>query len=271
MTTSTLIETRLENGVMVITINRPEKRNALNPEMIVRLADAWQEFRESRAARVAVLTGAGSQQFCAGADLKSLEPLVSGHKPPQDTWDERVLADPRMIYKAVLYGVEMDKPVIAALNGDALGGGAELMLATHLRVAAAGSHIGLPEARWSTVPAGGGMMRLPRQIPFAQAMELLLTADPIAVETAQAMGLINRVVPAERVLEEALALAARVAENGPLALAAILQVTRRTAALGLDEAQKLEAEIIKPVFTSKDIVEGMTAFAEKRKPDYQGE
>jgi len=271
MTTTKLIDTRIENGVMLITINRPEKRNALNPEMIVRLADAWQQFRESRHARVAVLTGAGSQQFCAGADLKLLEPLVSGHRAPQDDWDERVLADPRMIYKAVLYGVEMDKPVIAALNGDALGGGAELMLATHLRVAAAGSKIGLPEARWSTVPAGGGMVRLPRQIPFAQAMELLLTADSISVEAAHTMGLINRVVAREQVLDEALALARRVAENGPLALAAILEVTRRTATLDLEEAQKLEGEIIKPVFTSKDIVEGMSAFAEKRKPNYQGE
>src|SRR5690606_11188473 len=98
----------------------------------------------------------------------------------------------------------------------ALGGGAELMLASHLRVAAAGSKIGLPEARWSTVPAGGGMVQLPRQIHFAQAMELLLTGDPISAERAQELGLINRVVPAERVLEEALALAARIAENGPL-------------------------------------------------------
>ncbi|MCK9505767.1 MAG: enoyl-CoA hydratase-related protein [Porticoccaceae bacterium] len=270
MTTPTLIKTTQENGVMVITINRPEKRNALNAEMIVRLADAWQIFRESRELRVAVLTGAGNQQFCAGADLKSLEPLVTGHRPPQDSWDEQILADPRMIYKAVLYGVDMDKPVIAALNGDALGGGAELMLTTHLRVAAAGSQIGLPAARWATVSAGGGMVQLPRQVSFAHAMELLLTADPISAEKAQAIGLVNRVVPAERVLEEAQALAVRVAENGPVALAAALNVVRSTATLSVVEAQKLEAELIKPVFASKDILEGMKAFAEKRKPNYQG-
>jgi enoyl-CoA hydratase len=271
MNAEALVVTELKDGIFTVRLNRPEKRNAVNAEMMVRLARAWQEFRETRGARVAIITGSGSQQFCAGADLKSLEPLIAGHRAPADEWDRAVMADPQMIHKSVLYGVELDKPVICALNGDAFGGGAEMMLATHLRVAAEGIRIGLPEPKWATLPAGGGMVCLPRQIPYAHAMEMLLTGDPIPVERALALGLVNRIVPREQVMNEALKLARSIADNGPLAIQTILAISRRTLSMSIPEAHHVEAELIKPVFASKDSREGLAAFVEKRKPHYRGE
>ena len=261
----------INDGIMIVTLNRPEKRNAINPEMMVRLAQAWQEFRETREARVAILTGTGSQQFCAGADLKLLEPLIAGHRPPADHWDEEVLADPRMVHKSVLYGVELNKPVICALNGDAFGGGAEIMLATHLRIAAEGIRIGFPESKWAAVPGGGGMVSLCRQIPYIQALELLLTGDPIPVARALELGLVNKIVPRDQVMDEALSLARRIADNGPIAISTILETVRRTATLSIEDAINIESELMKPVFSSKDGKEGLAAFIEKRKPRYTGE
>jgi enoyl-CoA hydratase len=259
------------DGIAVFTLDCPAKRNAATPEIMVRLSDAWREFRARREWRVAIVTGTGDQAFCAGADLKRSIPLSSGAALPENDWEKRLVAERSCLTDWTLYDFELDKPVICALNGDALGGGCELMLASDLRVAAEGVSIGLVEPRRGLVPGGGGVQRLPRQIPRALALELLLTAEPIAAERALALGLLNRVVPRASLMDEAFALARRVAANGPLALEAIKRILRATEALPIDAALRAGQELLAPVFASRDAEEGRRAFVEKRTPVWRGE
>src|SRR5262245_14260709 len=258
-------------AIVVFTLDCPAQRNAATPEIMVRLSEAWREFRTRRDWRVAIVTGTGERAFCAGADLKRSLPLSTGAVQAENEWERRLLADRRCYTDWTLFDFELDKPVISALNGDALGGGCELMLASDLRIAAAGVNIGLVEPRRGLVPGGGGVQRLPRQIPRALALELLLTAEPIAAERALALGLLNRVVPRERLMDEALALAQRVAANGPLALAAIKRTLRLTEALPIDAALREGTALLAPVFASSDAEEGRRAFVEKRAPVWRGD
>jgi enoyl-CoA hydratase len=263
------IDTR--DGIALFTLDCPAQRNAATPEIMVSLSEAWREFRSRRDWRVAIVTGTGEHAFCAGADLKRSLPLSSGMVEPQTEWEKRLVAERRYLTDWTLFDFELDKPVISALNGDALGGGCELMLATDLRVAAAGVKIGLVEPRRGLVPGGGGVQRLPRQIPRALALELLLTAEPIPAERALALGLLNRVVPRERLLDEAFALARSVAANAPLALAAIKRTLRATEVLPIDAALREGLALLTPVFGSADAEEGRRAFVEKRAPVWRGE
>ena len=258
------------DGVAVVTMNRPEKRNALSPEMLVRLADAWRDLRNDATVRVAVLTGAGEKAFCAGADLGRLIPLLTRQRPPDDEWDERLLADRSAFADGLLRGFVLDKPVIAAIQGDALAGGTELVLATDMRIAADGCTLGLTEVARGLIPGAGGVSRLPRQLPRCKAMEILLTGEPIAVTEAWRIGLVNEVVPREHVLPRALAVAARIAGNGPLAVAAVKEAVRRSDGCSLEEALAIESEVGSKVFSSKDAVEGPLAFMEKRAPVFTG-
>jgi enoyl-CoA hydratase len=257
-------------GIAYLTMNRPEKRNALSPEMVVQLAEAWTDFREDGKARVAILTGAGSTAFCAGADLGRLIPLITGARQAEDDWDKRLLAEPSITQVALLRGFELYKPVIAAINGYALAGGTEIVQVTDLRLAVPHAEFGLSEVKRGLLPAGGSTVRLARQIPHCKAMEILLTGRPMPAEEAHRIGLINEIVPADRLLSRAEEVAREIAENGPLAVQSCKESLLRTSGLSLEEAFKIEGEFARRVFSSEDAIEGPLAFIEKRKPVFKG-
>jgi len=258
-------------GVLTLTMNRPAARNALSPQMLVRLATAWHEFRDTADLRVAILTGAGDDDFCAGGDLKLTMPLLTGARQPEDEWDQRLMGDLTLFTDAILRGIALYKPVIAAVNGNALGGGTEMTNACDLRVAAEHAVFGTPEAKVGLLPGGGSISRLPRQIPYAKAMEILLLGEPFSAQDALAMGLVNYVVPRDRLMARARELAERLAENGPLAVRKIKEGVLRTSGLPLDQALRIEDEVSAAVMLSKDAREGPRAFKEKRKPRFTGE
>lgn len=260
----------VRDGIAVLIMNRPDKRNALSPEMLVRLARAWRQVRDEDSIRVAVLTGTGDKAFCAGADLGRLIPLMTRQRGPEDEWDEALLSDKAAFADGLLRGFVLDKPVVSAIQGDALAGGTELVLATDLRVAAEGVTVGLTEVARGLIPGGGGVSRLPRQVPRAKAMEILLLGQPMPVAEAWRIGLVNEVLAREKVLDRALELAGRIAGNGPLAVRAVKEAVRRSEGTSLEEALRIESEVGVPVFTSKDAIEGPLAFMEKRPPEFTG-
>jgi enoyl-CoA hydratase len=246
----------------VVTLNRPEAKNALSLPMLVGLADAWQEIDGDDDIRCAVLTGAGGS-FCSGMDLKSM----SG--PAAEEYRPRMEADPDLHWKALLRHYQLRKPLIAAVEGWAVAGGTEILQATDIRVAGAGAKFGVFEARRGLFPLGGSTVRLRRQIPFTVAMDLLLTAREVSAEEALAIGLIGRVVPDGTALDEALAIAEVICANGPLAVEAIKRSVRETEGIPEVEALKIELEIGMPIFATEDAAEGPRAFAEKRTPDFK--
>jgi enoyl-CoA hydratase len=259
-------------GIAVLTFNRPERRNAFTPELMVRLAEAWIDFRDDPSLRVAVLTGAGREAFSAGGDLGRLLPLLTGARQPDDDWDRRFMADAgRIMGTALLRPFDLYKPIVAAVNGFALAGGTELLQATDIRVASSDAWFGLSEVQRGLVPGGGSMVRLPRQMPWCKAMEILLTGDRIPARDALAFGFVNEVVEPERVLPRALEFAGRLAKNAPLALQAIKETAIRTSGLPLEEAFRLENALSAPVVRSRDAREGPRAFMEKREPVFTGE
>jgi enoyl-CoA hydratase len=260
----------VEDHVARLTINRPEARNALSPEVMVRLHDAWREVRDSDSIRAAVLTGTGDKAFCSGADLALTIPLVTGQRQIEDKWDERlleILASDRGFF---LTHRDTVKPVIAAINGHAIAGGMELVLGADIRVAVPGAKLGLQEVKWGLFPAGASTVRLPRQLPYAVAMELLLTGELITAEHAHAMGFVNHVVGPADLLPKAMSIARKIVENGPLAVCNIRRSVRECVGRIEAEALPVEAELAKIVASSADAIEGPKAFLEKRKPAFTG-
>lgn len=245
------------DGVGTITIDRPEKLNALTLAMYDELSDAFDEVRDDPAIGVAVLTGAGDRAFCVGADLNESIPALAEERFDISEWDGAHQKHSRLL-----------KPVIAAVNGLCLGGGFEIMLSTDLRIAADSARFGLPEPGVGVVPAGGTLARLTRQIPYPWAMELLLTGDPIDAATAERRGLINRVVPAEELLEEANALARRLLERSGSSLSVIKSATAQLAEMPLSAAFHAEALYGQRAFASPDAEEGLAAFSEGRAPRF---
>ena len=248
-----LLERR--DSVQIITINRPEARNAVDLATAQGIADAVDELDADDDLRVGVITGAGGT-FCSGMDLKA---YLRGERP--------VIGDRGF---AGITTTPPRKPLIAAGEGYALAGGVELLLACDLVVAAETSQFGIPEVKRGLIAGGGAAMLLPRRIPAAIALELLLTGDPIGATRAAALGLVNRVMPEGKALEGALELAAVIAANGPLAVAATKEIARRQADWTLEEGWRRQAEIYRPVFASQDAREGALAFAEKRPPVWRG-
>jgi len=258
------------NGVATVTMNRPEVRNAINPEMLCRLADAWQDVNDDPEVRVVILTGAGEEAFCAGADLDRLVRMMQGLRPPETEFDERIKNDVSLIYKGLLRNYDVFKPIIAAVKGFCVAGGLEILNCTDIRVVADDAQIGLAEVKWSLFPMGGSTVRLPRQIPFPLAMELMLTGERISAAEAYRIGLVNKVVPAAQVMAEARRYADIINANGPLAVQAVKRSA--LASLGVPTAKALEQEleIGIPVSMSEDAREGPKAFKEKRKPVFKG-
>jgi len=248
--------------VMIITINRPDARNAVNEEVCIGVGDALEEADQDRDIRAVILTGAGDKAFCAGADLKA---IMRG---------ERIIPEGREQWGLAGYaGHYISKPTIAAVNGAAIGGGTELALASDLVVAAETAWFGLPEVQRGLVAAAGGAFRLAAQLPMRVGLEMLLTGDPISAQRALDLNLINRVVPPAEVLEAAIELAERIAANAPLSV----QATKRIALghAGSDRPAdaplwELTAKESAGVSGSADAAEGPRAFAEKRAPVWQG-
>ncbi|RZQ63112.1 crotonase/enoyl-CoA hydratase family protein [Amycolatopsis suaedae] len=251
-----------DGPVLIVTMNRPEARNAITGEMMAIMTEAWDQVDRDRDIRCCVLTGAGGA-FCAGADLKSMARNSPGDAYERGSWD------PSRI-DGLLKGRRLTKPLIAAVEGVAIAGGTEILQATDIRVAGESARFGVSEARWGLFPMGGSAVRLPRQIPYTVAADLLLTGRHITAAEARDAGLIGHVVPDGTALERAMELAGLVAANGPLAVAAILRTIRETEGLPENEAFAIEAKLGAAVFTSDDAKEGPKAFAEKRKPDFQG-
>lgn len=256
--------------VAYLTFNRPEVHNSFNPETIVRLAEAWEEVNRNDAIRAAIVTGSGKVAFSAGADLGRLIPLFTGARKPDDEWDQKLLANRRFGDFALLRNYDVDKPIIAAINGFCIAGGMELIQATDIRIAAEHASFGLQEVKWAIVPAAGSLARLQRQIPYCKAMEILLTGNRIDAAEAWRIGLVNYVVPEAKLMEKAEEMAATIAANGPIAVRKIKEAVRRTSGRPLEEAFAIENECARDVMRSQDAREGPRAFMEKRKPVYQG-
>jgi enoyl-CoA hydratase len=253
MTNEVLVD--VTDGIMTVTLNRPEAKNAANKALAVGVAAAMDQLDGDASIRVAILTGAGGT-FCAGMDLKA---FVSGEMPVVEGRGFAGLteATPR-------------KPLIAAIEGYALAGGLELAISCDLIVAADNAKFGIPEVKRGLAAAAGGLMKLPKQIPSRVAMELAVTGDFITAQRAYELGLINQVVPAGTALEAARALAARIVANGPLAVAVSKQVVKESADWSAAEMWKKQQELVLPIFGSEDAMEGSIAFAEKRAPNWKG-
>jgi len=244
-----------------ITINRPERRNAIDAPTSRELLDAFNAFKENDELWVAVVTGAGDQAFSAGADLVAMAQSFSG-------------GGEGMRFDAPFGGITRDfecwKPIIAAINGYCLAGGLELALSCDIRIAADHATFGLPEPKRAIIPGAGGTQRLPRVTPRAFAMELLLTGDRFDAATALRFGLVSRVVPADQLMQTVEEVAAKILECGPLAVRAIKEAAIRGLEMPLVDGLKLESELVGRIFRSEDAREGPTAFAQKRKPEYKG-
>ena len=265
---------------LVVTMNRPEARNALSGEMLAGMSEAWDRVNEDRDIRVAVLTGAGGA-FCAGADLKVMTETHPGDSFRSDqeaaaAGDGDAVAASRTagiadgVIKPLLKGFRLTKPLIAAVEGAAVAGGTEILQATDIRVAGESARFGVSEVRWSLFPLGGSTVRLRRQVPYTLAADILLTGRHLRAPEAKEIGLIGHVVPDGQALERALEIAETICANGPVAVQAVLRALRETESLPEDEAMKVESRIGMEVFMSQDAKEGPRAFMEKRTPVFEG-
>jgi enoyl-CoA hydratase/carnithine racemase len=254
------VDVDIAGAVCTIVINRPERLNAMDAEHYQLLSQAWSRVRDDNAIRVAIVTGAGDKSFSAGADIKS---FLTGPTPYSEMW---LTQRDQLLNR----GLEVWKPVIAAVNGYCLGGGMTLMLATDIRVASENATFSVAEVKRGVIPGHGGTQRLLRQLPHAIAMEMLLTGDPIDAQTAARWGLVNQVVPRERLLETAMEYARRVAANAPLAVQAAKELALRGRDLDLASGLRLEQVMNRMLMATEDAREGPAAFAEKRAPNFQG-
>jgi len=249
------------DGVALITMNRPESMNALDAEHYALLSRRWETVRDDPKIRCALVTGAGDKAFCAGADLKR---VVSENAPLADNW----LTQKDQILNR---GLEVWKPVIAAVNGYCFGGGLCLLFATDIRIAVEGATFGLSEVKRGLVPGNGGSQRVLKQFPYAIAMEILLTGDRFGTDLAERWGLLNAVVPRDKLMATAYDYARRIAENAPLAVQGAKELAIRSLDMDLATGLRWESATNALLRTSKDAKEGTQAFAEKRKPAFRGE
>ncbi len=252
----------VDGQTAIVTMNRPEAKNALSLPMLVGMVDAWMEIDNNDDIRCAILTGAGGT-FCSGMDLKSM------NDPANAAYADRQAADPDLHWKALLRHYNVKKPLIAAVEGYAVAGGTEILQATDIRVAGESSIFGVFEARRGLFPLGGSTVRLRRQIPYTVAMELLLTGRAVPAQEAKDIGLIGHVVPDGTALDKAKEIAAASCANGPMADEAIKRSVQETEGMSEEDGLARELELGWPVFASEDAKEGPRAFAEKRPANFQ--
>jgi E-phenylitaconyl-CoA hydratase len=254
------IDVSVNDNIALITINRPERMNAMDAEHYAGLSRAWERVRDDHSIRCAIITGAGDRAFTAGADLKS---YVTKAMDLPEMW---LTQKDQLLNR----GLEVWKPIIAAVNGHCLGGGTTLLFATDIRVAVPHATFNLAEVKRGLVPGNGGTQRVMSQMPYAIAMEFLLTADTIDAETAARWGLVNKVVPKEQLLETAYAYARKIAANAPLAVQAAKELAIRSRDMDLATGLRTEQVTNRLLWTSEDVKEGTAAFAEKRPARFQG-
>lgn len=254
------IDFEIEDGIATVTINRPDKLNAMDAEHYRGLSEAWTRVRDSEEVRVAIVTGAGERAFTTGADIKSFVAQPTGYEQMWLTQRDQLLNR----------GLEVWKPVICAVNGLCLGGGTTLLLGTDIRVAAEHATFSLAEVKRGVIPANGGTQRILSQLPYAIAMEMLLTGDTIDSATALRWGLINKVVPAGELMAAAMAYAKRIASAAPLAVQAAKELAVRGRDMDLTTGLRMEQMVLRLLQSTEDAKEGPTAFAEKRPALFKG-
>ncbi|OPX40211.1 MAG: hypothetical protein B1H11_00710 [Desulfobacteraceae bacterium 4484_190.1] len=255
-----LIDYEKGDKIATFTLNRPDVYNAQNLQLLKELHEAMIDFRDDPDMWVGIITGAGDKAFCAGADIKETIPFMEENKGK--FWS---------FPSTPMRGMDMWKPLIAAINGLALGGGLELALACDIRIASESSKLGVPEVKLGIIPGAGGTQRLPRMIPWCKAAQLLFTGDPIDAQEAYCIGLVNEVVPSEKVLSTAKKWAERICKAGPLAVRAAKEAMVRGSNMSLDDGLRLEDSLETFLLGTEDFEEGVAAFLEKRKPDFKGE
>ena len=252
------IEYEKQGRIAVFTINRPQAANAINVEAWRELNEAMVDFRDDSQLWVGIITGTGERAFCAGADIKDTLPFLQAHRDSLET-----------LPVTPMRGLDIWKPLIAAVNGLALGGGLEIVLACDIRIASETAHFGLSEITLGLIPGWGGTQRLPRMIPWCKAAEILLMGKSIDAQEAYRIGLVNKVVPQEQVMPTAKEWAEAICQAGPLAVRAAKEAMVRGSSMTLDDGLRLENSLNAYLFGTEDFNEGITAFAEKRRPVYK--
>lgn len=252
--------------IAILTINRPLAMNALDEETLAGLNKAWIDFRDNPELWVAIVTGAGVKAFCAGADIKGLAKYYASTTADQ----RKAKADTEPGLGGITRNLEIRKPIIAAINGYCLAGGLEIALACDIRIASETATFGFTEVTRGIIPVAGGTQRLPKLIPLGKSLEMILTGESIDAQEAYRIGLVNKVVPSDQLLPEAMKLAERICRNAPLAVQAAKEAVYRGLDLPLSEGLGLEHALADPVFLSEDAKEGPRAFFEKRPPQFKG-
>jgi len=247
-----------EGRLAIFTINRPEAMNALNMEAVRELLEAMVDFRDDPDLWVGIITGAGERAFCGGADIKDTLSFMKEHR-----------RDPWSFPPSIMRGLELWKPLIAAINGMALGGGLELALACDIRIAAENARLGTPEVNLGMMPGWGGTQRVPRVVPYCKAAEILLMGRPVDAQEAYRIGLINKVVPQAEVMSTAKEWAEVICQAGPLAVRAAKEAMIRGSSMTLEDGLRLENSLVAYLMGTDDFAEGTKAFVEKRKPSYK--
>jgi enoyl-CoA hydratase len=254
------LQVEKQDGIATLSVNRPDKLNALNEQTIRELADAVRALREDDQVRGVIVTGVGQKAFVAGADIAELSRMGPVDGVEVSRLGQRVFRE-----------IELSrKPIIAAVNGFALGGGCELTLACHLRIASENAKFGLPEVKLGIIPGYGGTLRLPRIVGKGRALELMLTGEMIDAQEAHRIGLVNRVVPQDQLLDETRKLMQIILRNGPIALGLAIECATRGMEMSIDDGLALESNLFGLLAATDDMREGMTAFLEKRKAEFRG-
>jgi len=252
------VDYKKEGRIAIFTINRPEAFNMVNMQIFRELHKRMVEFRDDPELWVGIITGARTRAFSAGADIKDMLPFAREHRD-----------DPRALPPSIMRGLDMWKPLIAAVNGLALGGGLEIVLACDIRIASEKARFGTPEVTLGLIPGWGGTQRLPRMLPWCKAAELLLMGRPIDAQEAYRIGLVNKVVPQEQVMPVAKEWAEAICQAGPLAVRAAKEAMIKGSSMPLEDGLHLESSLFNRIMDTEDYAEGVAAFNEKRKPVYR--
>ncbi len=252
------IDYQKEGRIAIFTIDRPRAFNAIDVETWREIREAMVDFRDDPELWVGIVTGAGNKAFCAGADIKDTLPFMREHKNSQWVWPD-----------TPMYGLDLWKPLIAAINGVALGGGLEIALACDIRIASENARLGTPEVTLGLIPAWGGTQRLPRMVPWCKAAELVLMGKPIDAQEAYRIGLVNKVVSQEELMPTAREWAEVICQAGPLAVRAAKEAMIRGSSMTLNDGLQLESAQSAYLFGTEDFIEGTAAYQEKRKPDFK--
>ena len=253
------VRTENKDGILIITIDRPKVLNALNAQTVAEIGEAFEAARDDASVKCVILTGGGEKAFVAGADINELAQMtpITGKATAEKG---------QRVFRAI---ERFPKPVIAAVNGFALGGGCELALACHMRIASENAKLGLPEVTLGIIPGYGGTQRMARLLGKGKALELILTGDRIGAEEAERIGLVNKVVPADQLMATCEELARKIAARGPLAVSAAIEAVMSGSEMPFDEGQVLEATLFGLLASTEDMKEGMGAFLEKRTANFQ--